>query len=107
MRTSSRQSLTRSAHNAGEECRNSNVTGDAAETGLQNGNGRIRSPEASKPNDATLAGRYGELRYSGIRPYCKSPWQRADNFTGKNLNQPSIRVGEYLDVSDRVVEHVR
>jgi hypothetical protein len=26
----------------GEECRNSNVKGDAAEVGLQNGTGRIR-----------------------------------------------------------------
>ena len=61
--TSSRRSLTWSAHNAVEECRNSNVKGDAAETGLQNGNGRIRSPEAPNPGEATLAGRCGELLY--------------------------------------------
>ena len=61
MRTSSRQSLTWSAHNAVEECRNSNVKGNAAETGLQNGNGRITSPGAQDPGEATLAGRRGEL----------------------------------------------
>src|SRR5690242_18413970 len=61
MRTSSRQSLTWSAHNAVEECRNSNVKGDAAETGLPNGNGQIRPPEAQYPGEATLAGRCGEL----------------------------------------------
>jgi hypothetical protein len=52
MRTSSRQSLTWSAHNAVEECRNSNVKGDAAETGLLNGNGRIRPPEAPNHGEA-------------------------------------------------------
>ena len=62
---SSRRSLTWSAHNAGGECRNSNVKGDAAETGLQNGNGRIRRPEAPNPGEAALAGRCGELRYFG------------------------------------------
>lgn len=65
MRTSSRQSLTWFARNAGEECRNSNVKGDAAETGLQNGNGRIRPPEAPSPGEATLAGRCGELLHFG------------------------------------------
>jgi len=38
---SSRRSSTWSARNAAEECRNSNVKGDAAETGLQNGSGQI------------------------------------------------------------------
>ena len=50
-------------HNAGEECRNSNVKGDAAETGLQNGNGQITRREAPNPGEATLAGRCGELLF--------------------------------------------
>ena len=68
--TSSRRSLTWSVHNAGEECQNSNVKGDAAETGLQNGNGRIRPPEAPNPSEATPAGRCGELLY-----FCDAGWK--------------------------------
>jgi len=66
VRTSSRQSLTWSAHNAGEECRNSNVKGDAVETGWQNGNGRMKPPEAPNRGEATLAGRCGELLFGGF-----------------------------------------
>ena len=66
MRTSSRQSLTWSAHNAAEECRNSNVKGDAAETGLLNGKGRTTRREARlRIVAAMLPGRRGELRYLG------------------------------------------
>src|ERR1022692_2716985 len=65
MRTSSRQSLTWSALNAVEECRNSNVKGDAAETGLQNGNGQFRPPGAPNPGEDRLASRCGELLYFG------------------------------------------
>jgi hypothetical protein len=54
MRTSFRQSLTWSAHNAVEECRNSNVKGDAAETGLLNGNGRITRREARRRSVAAM-----------------------------------------------------
>src|SRR4029453_19092259 len=61
MRTSFRQSSTWSARNAGEEWRYSNVMGDAAETGLQNGSGQIRPPEDPNLGAATLAGRCGEL----------------------------------------------
>jgi hypothetical protein len=38
---SSRQFSTWSVHNAAEECRNTNVKEDAAETGFQNGSGHI------------------------------------------------------------------
>jgi len=56
------QSSTWSVHNAGEECWNSNAKGDAAETGLQNGNGRIRQREALSPVSRTIAlGRCGDL----------------------------------------------
>src|ERR1035437_8435672 len=85
MRTSSRQSLTWSAHNAVEECRNSNVKGDAAETGLQNGNGRIRPPEAPNPGEATLAGRCGELLYfGGFVLNASANGHNAENLPGKN-----------------------
>jgi hypothetical protein len=39
------------------------VTGDAAETGLRNGNGRIRPPEARDHDEDPLAGRSGEQLY--------------------------------------------
>ena len=41
------------------------MKGDAAETGLQNGNGRIRPPEAPDPGEAMQAGPCGELQYFG------------------------------------------
>jgi methylmalonyl-CoA decarboxylase len=65
MHTSSRQSLTWSAHNAVEECRNSSVKGDAAETGLLNGNGQITSPEAPNAGKAIRAAQCAELPYFG------------------------------------------
>jgi hypothetical protein len=38
--------------------------GNAAETGLLNGNGRITSPAVPNPGEAPLAGRCGELQIS-------------------------------------------
>jgi len=62
MRPSSRQSLTWSARNAEEECRNSSVKGDVAEAGLQNGNGQIKRREVLSPGrEAVLRGRRAEL----------------------------------------------
>jgi hypothetical protein len=85
MRTSSRQSLTWSAHNAVEECRNSNVRGDAAETGLQNGNGQIRPPEAPNRDEATLAGRCAELLYlGGFVLNATAKGHHPENLPGKN-----------------------
>ena len=65
--TSSRPSSTWSVHNAVEECRNSNVRGDAGETGLQNGNGRIRRREAPSLGASHVPGRRVTLRSRRIR----------------------------------------
>jgi hypothetical protein len=74
MRTSSRQSLTWSAHNAVEECRNSNVKENAAETGLLNGNGRITRRETRcRSVAAMLPGRCAEPASDHLRD-CHPEW---------------------------------
>ena len=61
------------------------MKGDAAETGLQNGNGQIRPPEAPNPGEATLAGRCGELLYfGGFVLNASANGHHAENLPGRN-----------------------
>jgi hypothetical protein len=66
-------------------CRILWMKGDAAETGLQNGNGQIKSPEVPSPGEATLAGRWSEqLHFGGFVPSASANGHHAENPPGKN-----------------------
>jgi hypothetical protein len=83
------------------------VKGDAAETGLQNGNGRIRPPEAPNPGEALLVGRCGELlHFGGFVLNASANGHHAENLPGENstdVMEPADRYRYRVQRNERVL----